>query len=280
MNEDNYTDSFFQDDPPLTECGLSAEDLNCFEDEPEDDMLHNSGDQVSTDTKENDETEQSYVLLKDRPVRLRKKRRPGSKQDKKNKRISGAETSDDRQKNVSNEDEPDRQNNSSLKDEPDRQERKYRSLFYMMTVLVVLLFFLLIITRITERIRLKKESYYAVLIEKTEAYEKKNGTAEGPVTVDLIHANVFELMQLNGVGEKRAKDIIAYREEYGPFTCAEDLLNITGIGEKTLESIRDQLVFTFDRPSADESTDGSQTALSDRAENETETGALIDDTSR
>ena len=35
--------------------------------------------------------------------------------------------------------------------------------------------------------------------------------------------------------------IIDYREEFGTFKSIEDLINVTGIGEKTLEKLRDYL---------------------------------------
>jgi competence protein ComEA len=39
-----------------------------------------------------------------------------------------------------------------------------------------------------------------------------------------------------------AARIVAYREQHGAFRSAEDLKNIPGIGEKTLEKIRDEVI--------------------------------------
>lgn len=47
---------------------------------------------------------------------------------------------------------------------------------------------------------------------------------------------------LSGIGPARAAAIVAYREEFGLFTSVEDLLAISGIGPRTLEAIRHQLV--------------------------------------
>ena len=44
-------------------------------------------------------------------------------------------------------------------------------------------------------------------------------------------------MTLNGIGEVTAGKIIEYRDTYGGFLYPDELLNISGIGEKTLKSI-------------------------------------------
>ncbi len=55
--------------------------------------------------------------------------------------------------------------------------------------------------------------------------------------------DVDRLTQLPGIGDVRAQAIIDYRTQHGRFTCAEDLLKIDGIGEKTLEQLRDSICF-------------------------------------
>lgn len=61
--------------------------------------------------------------------------------------------------------------------------------------------------------------------------------------VNVNTATVAELQQLSGVGEVLAQRIVAYREEHGAFTSAEELLNVKGIGESKLEKMRDYLEF-------------------------------------
>ena len=57
--------------------------------------------------------------------------------------------------------------------------------------------------------------------------------------VDINTADLETLMTLPGIGETLAQRIVDYRETYGPFQVAEDLMEVSGIGEKRLEAIRD-----------------------------------------
>ncbi|HEM6237816.1 TPA: helix-hairpin-helix domain-containing protein [Streptococcus suis] len=56
--------------------------------------------------------------------------------------------------------------------------------------------------------------------------------------VNLNTATEADLQTISGIGSKRAADIIAYREANGGFKSVDDLNNVSGIGDKTMESIR------------------------------------------
>ena len=60
-------------------------------------------------------------------------------------------------------------------------------------------------------------------------------------TVDINHAGAEELDALSGVGPAIAQLIIDERTMGGAFHYPEDLLAVRGIGEKTLQKLRDQI---------------------------------------
>ena len=66
-------------------------------------------------------------------------------------------------------------------------------------------------------------------------------TGTDKAKININSATVTELQELNGIGEKKAEQILAYREENGPFMDAKDLTNVSGIGDKTYENLADQV---------------------------------------
>jgi len=59
--------------------------------------------------------------------------------------------------------------------------------------------------------------------------------------VDINSASISELTTIKGIGEKRAEAIIKYRQEEC-FKKPEDLMNISGIGKKTFEKIKKDII--------------------------------------
>jgi len=57
--------------------------------------------------------------------------------------------------------------------------------------------------------------------------------------VNINSASAVELEALPGIGEVIAQEILDYRTANGPFASVDDLLDVSGIGEVTLENIRD-----------------------------------------
>ena len=59
----------------------------------------------------------------------------------------------------------------------------------------------------------------------------------GPVNVNTADAQTIA-DELKGIGLAKAEAIVEYREKYGPFKSAEDLVLVRGIGERTVEKIK------------------------------------------
>lgn len=66
-------------------------------------------------------------------------------------------------------------------------------------------------------------------------------TGGGQKVVNLNTATADDFKNVKGVGPKKAERIVKYREEHGPFKQVHDLTGVSGIGEKSLAKIKDQL---------------------------------------
>jgi competence protein ComEA len=71
-----------------------------------------------------------------------------------------------------------------------------------------------------------------------------NGGVQDPDDgkVNLNKASEAELQTLTGVGPAKAIAIIEYRDQNGGFKKIEELMEISGIGEKTFEKLKDQII--------------------------------------
>lgn len=74
--------------------------------------------------------------------------------------------------------------------------------------------------------------------------EKKASTAKKstkkkavPKNIDINSADKDLLVMLPGIGPKTADSILKYRKANGPFSSTADLVNVKGIGKKTLAKI-------------------------------------------
>ena len=91
---------------------------------------------------------------------------------------------------------------------------------------------------------------YQVAAARRPAEEAASGENAGPEenrpdsllpgeTININTADVYDLQRLPGIGEKRALDIIAWREEHGLFQSVDELTNVSGIGPGILEGLRE-----------------------------------------
>ena len=65
--------------------------------------------------------------------------------------------------------------------------------------------------------------------------------AQQDATVNINTASIEELMELPGIGESKAQAIIEYREKKRPFRSPEELKQISGIGDKVYERLKDRV---------------------------------------
>lgn len=63
-------------------------------------------------------------------------------------------------------------------------------------------------------------------------------SAGEPVNINTADAASIAT-SLNGIGDAKARAIVEYREKNGPFKSADELVNVKGVGLKTVEKNRD-----------------------------------------
>jgi competence protein ComEA len=73
------------------------------------------------------------------------------------------------------------------------------------------------------------------------APRSRRSSANSPVRMNLNTADAALLQRLPRIGPALAGRIIAYRQEHGPFRRVEDVVNVKGIGPKTLEQMQPYL---------------------------------------
>ncbi|MED3121840.1 helix-hairpin-helix domain-containing protein [Bacillus wiedmannii] len=75
-----------------------------------------------------------------------------------------------------------------------------------------------------------------------EQVQEVAAISKGEGKVQINAASKEQLEKITGIGSRKAESILKYREEHGPFQKIEDLLEIDGIGVKSLEKIKDQII--------------------------------------
>lgn len=85
-----------------------------------------------------------------------------------------------------------------------------------------------------------------------EVTTQRSAAAEAPEKIPINTATAEELQTLRGIGPVLAQRIVEYRTAHGPFTRAEELLQVEGIGEKTVQELSDYVTWEV----TDEDTGG------------------------
>ena len=78
----------------------------------------------------------------------------------------------------------------------------------------------------------------AITVEGESSSPSAVSSSESQEKLDLNTATQEELDALPGIGPVKAEAILQYREESGPFRTVEEIMEVEGIGEKTLEQLR------------------------------------------
>ncbi len=75
---------------------------------------------------------------------------------------------------------------------------------------------------------------------------KQTATAGAPVNLNTATAE--QLATIPGVGPKMAERIIDYRQKNGGFKKVEDLMNVSGVGEKSFLKMKPLITVTAPKP--------------------------------
>lgn len=68
------------------------------------------------------------------------------------------------------------------------------------------------------------------------------GAVHAGEPVDINTANAETLAEaIDGVGIKKARDIVTYRKKNGPFESVDELIEVSGIGRQTVDGSRENL---------------------------------------
>src|SRR5690606_7675809 len=85
----------------------------------------------------------------------------------------------------------------------------------------------------------------AAAAAETPKNESAKAAAVQVAQVAVVNLNTADAetlqRELAGIGATKAQAIVAYREEHGNFASVDELLEVKGIGEATLEKNRDKL---------------------------------------
>ena len=65
--------------------------------------------------------------------------------------------------------------------------------------------------------------------------------SRGDGRININTADSAQLQELDGIGPATAQKIIDYRKENGRFSSIEDIKNVSGIGDKSFEKIKDRI---------------------------------------
>lgn len=80
-------------------------------------------------------------------------------------------------------------------------------------------------------------------VTNTANFESSNSVTSSKTnsTININTATVEELAALKGIGETKAQKIIDFRNSNGNFKSTAEIMNVSGIGDKTYENIKNHI---------------------------------------
>ena len=91
-------------------------------------------------------------------------------------------------------------------------------------------------TEVDPTIALTNQSIYESSVKPAQTAAVSEKITSGTININTAPAS--ELMRLPGVGQATADKIISYRNANGEFKSIEEIMNVSGIGEKTFEKMK------------------------------------------
>lgn len=85
-----------------------------------------------------------------------------------------------------------------------------------------------------------EQGYLEQAVTEAKAYAAAEAERKAGM-VNINTADVKELMTLDGIGEKRAGDIVSYRDAHGGFKSIEDIMQVSGIKQSSYDKIKDKI---------------------------------------
>ncbi|MER2132068.1 MAG: helix-hairpin-helix domain-containing protein [Carnobacterium inhibens] len=93
----------------------------------------------------------------------------------------------------------------------------------------------------SETLQTDQETQVASMEENVITVPEGSSEPNASTKVNINLADASELQKLSGIGEKKAEQIVTYRQDNGSFQKIEELKNVSGIGEKTFEAIQSSI---------------------------------------
>lgn len=133
---------------------------------------------------------------------------------------------------------PEEDNKTTDVNKIDKSQLAYKTVIIILSILIITLLLFILISRYNDKRRLELSEEFS---DMSHIVIKESTDTTKFVYININTADAIELAELSGIGETKAKAIIAYREANGDFSCIEDIMNVNGIGEAIFNEIKEHI---------------------------------------